>query len=227
MLVPDTGKAPAHDPSSKFTSVTFANLSSVGASTSAQALTKAKIKKSLPTTASNPTQALSKLAAHKEKLAALPEDERAVRAEREKWEKAGARVEGVKVHDDEARLKKAVKRKEKVKLKSKKAWCVLLSILSISPSKPLVTPLSPRLCGVFRNDELTCGVHRRDERKEQLSTAMAARQKKRADNITARAERKSDKRKGLRTKPKDKGRPGFEGKSFGKAKDKGKSKGKK
>ena len=64
----------------------------------------------------------------------------------------------------------------------------------------------------------------RDERKEQLATSMAARQKKRQDNITARAERRNDKRKGIKTKPKDKGRPGFEGKSFGKgkAKDKGK-----
>ena len=51
---------------------------------------------------------------------------------------------------------------------------------------------------------------------------MAARQKKRTDNIAARAERRNDKRKGLKTKPKDKGRPGFEGKSFGKGKTKGK-----
>ena len=62
----------------------------------------------------------------------------------------------------------------------------------------------------------------RDERKEQVATSMAARQKKRTDNIAARAERRNDKRKGLKTKPKDKGRPGFEGKSFGKGKTKGK-----
>ncbi|KAI8989106.1 surfeit locus protein 6-domain-containing protein [Trametes punicea] len=181
LLVPETSKAgappPGQDPASKYTSVAFSALAS-GSSAS-------KHKKNLPTTASNPTQALSQLAAHKEKLAALPEEERAARAEREKWEKANARIEGVKVHDDEARLKKAVKRKEKAKLKSKKAW---------------------------------------DERKEQLATTMAARQKKRADNIAARAERRNDKRKGLKTKPKDKGRPGFEGKSFGKAKGKDKAK---
>ncbi|RDX45875.1 SURF6-domain-containing protein [Lentinus brumalis] len=184
LLVPDTDKPAHHDPHSKFTSVTFASLSTGGSSSQA----KAKVKKHLPTTASNPVQALSQLTAHKEKLAALPEAERAARTEREKWDKANARIEGVKVHDDEGRLKKAVKRKEKQKFKSKKAW---------------------------------------DERKEELSASMAARQKKRADNIASRAERKNDKRKGLRTKPKDKGRPGFEGKSFGKGKPTGKAKGKK
>ena len=43
---------------------------------------------------------------------------------------------------------------------------------------------------------------------------MAAKQKKRADNIAMRNERKNDKRKGL-GKSKNKARPGFEGKSFG------------
>ncbi|KAL1948422.1 hypothetical protein VTO73DRAFT_12497 [Trametes versicolor] len=184
LLVPDdsTGVSSNHGP--KFTSVTFSALASASGSSAP------KHKKNLPTTASNPTQALSQLMAHKEKLAALPEQERAARAEREKWDKASARVDGVKVHDDEGRLKKAVKRKEKGKLKSKKAW---------------------------------------DERKEQVATTMAARQKKRTDNIAGRAERRNDKRKGVKTKPKDKGRPGFEGKSFGKGKgkDKGKAGGKK
>ena len=68
----------------------------------------------------------------------------------------------------------------------------------------------------------------RDERKEQLATSMAAKQKKRTDNIAARNERRNDQRKGIKLKAKDKGRPGFEGKSFGKGKSKGgKSSGKK
>ncbi|KAG6826350.1 hypothetical protein H0H92_000233 [Tricholoma furcatifolium] len=133
-------------------------------------------------TTNNPQQALEQLAARKEKLAAMPEEKRRAIAEREQWEKAEARMEGVKVHDDEGRLKKAVKRKEKEKSKSKKEW---------------------------------------DERKDQVTKSMMAKQKKRTDNIAMRNERRNDKRKGIKTKA----RPGFEGKSFGnkkKASNKGK-----
>jgi len=58
----------------------------------------------------------------------------------------------------------------------------------------------------------------RDERKEQLVASMAAKQKKRTDNIAMRNERRNDKRKGVKTK--NKARPGFEGKAFGKGKAK-------
>ena len=144
------------------------------------------------TTASNPSLALGQLTARKEKLAIMPEEKRKAVEEHEKWEKAEARMEGVKVKDDEARLKKAAKRKEKEKEKSQKRWCVK------SLRNPNVVSLKSHCC--------------RHERKDQTAASMAARQKKRADNIATKAERR-----------KGKSRPGFEGKSFGR---KGKSKSK-
>ncbi|CCM02006.1 uncharacterized protein FIBRA_04080 [Fibroporia radiculosa] len=177
LLVPDSNRpGPSNGPSSSYTNVAFSALAGSSSSKKGQHLK----------TASNPTQALQQLQIRKEKVAAMPEEKRKTLEEKQKWEKAEARMEGVKVHDDESRLKKAVKRKEKEKTKSKKTW---------------------------------------DERKEQLHTSMVAKQKKRADNIAMRNERRNDKRKGVKTK--NKARPGFEGKSFGKGKGKAPAKGKK
>ncbi|ETW77476.1 hypothetical protein HETIRDRAFT_327684 [Heterobasidion irregulare TC 32-1] len=182
LLVPDRppSSRPAHDPKSPFTNIAFSTLA-----TPADAPSSSKKAHQRLTTSANPTQALAQLAARKERLAALPADKRRQIEERERWQKAEARMEGVKVRDDEARLKKAVKKDEKEKGKSKKSW---------------------------------------DERKEQIGAAMAARQKKRTDNIAQRNERRSDKRKGTKPKASSKARPGFEGKAFGKGK--GKKKGK-
>ncbi|TFK65005.1 hypothetical protein BDN72DRAFT_801631 [Pluteus cervinus] len=160
LLVPDnTG------PQSSLTTIAFSSVAGSSKTKKAQHLK----------TSSNPRQALEQLASRKEKLAAMPVDKREAIEEKDKWAKAEARMEGVKVHDDEGRLKKAAKRKEKEKTKGKKQW---------------------------------------DERKEQLTASMAAKQKKRSDNIAMRNERRSDKRKGV--KPKGKARPGFEGKPMGK-----------
>ncbi len=99
------------------TNIAFSSISGPSSASSSKKLAHLK-------TSSNPAQALEQLAARKEKLASLPEEKRKEIQEREKWQKAEARMDGVKVRDDETRLKKAVKRKEKEKLKSKKSWCV-------------------------------------------------------------------------------------------------------
>ncbi|KZP06056.1 hypothetical protein FIBSPDRAFT_805242, partial [Athelia psychrophila] len=179
LLVPDepSTSRPSHGPN--HTNITYSSLAGAS-STSAKRVQSLKI-------SSNPSQALDQLTARKEKLAALPEDKRKSIEEREKWAKAEARMEGVKVFDDEGRLKKAVKRMDKEKKKSKKDW---------------------------------------DDRKEQITKSMAAKQKKRTDNIATRNDRASDKRKGVGKNKvaakAAKARPGFEGKSYGKGKDKGK-----
>ncbi|KAJ8508120.1 hypothetical protein ONZ45_g9593 [Pleurotus djamor] len=90
LIVPDTHRSSA-------TTVAFSALSE---RSSSKKLAHLK-------TSSNPSQALEQLAARKEKLASLPEEKRKEIQEKEKWQKAEARMEGVKVHDDEGRLKKA------------------------------------------------------------------------------------------------------------------------
>jgi len=89
--------------------------------TDASSLSKSKLPKKLQTS-NDPKQALAQLAAREARLKEMPAEKRVVVEEKDRWEKAAARMEGVKVKDDETRLKKAVKRAEKEKKKSKKEW---------------------------------------------------------------------------------------------------------
>ncbi|KAF6758020.1 surfeit locus protein 6-domain-containing protein [Ephemerocybe angulata] len=183
--VPKAPQLLVPDHSNKVANVVFSTVRDPSSSKPAASSSYKSLKAS-----SDPKQALLQLQAKKAKLEGLPEEKRKEIAERERWLKAEARMEGVKVRDDEGRLKKAVKRKDKEKMKTKKEW---------------------------------------SERKEQVSAAMAARQKKRTDNLAMRADRKKDKKsgagskKGAAGKGKGKARPGFEGKkTFGGSKGKGK-----
>ncbi|KHO01065.1 ribosome biogenesis protein Rrp14-C [Metarhizium album ARSEF 1941] len=66
--------------------------------------------------------ALLKVQNQKKRLQELDTEKRADVAEKEAWLTARRRAEGEKIRDDEAMLKKAVKRKESAKKKSEKAW---------------------------------------------------------------------------------------------------------
>jgi hypothetical protein len=113
LIVPD----PVHDRSgSGTTHVAFSSVPSAAGSSKAKRYT----------TASDPRVALNQVTSRAEKLASLPSEKRQAIEERSRWEKAEIRAEGGKIHDDAGRLKKAAKRKDKEKLKSKVEWHVLL-----------------------------------------------------------------------------------------------------
>ncbi|CAN3502689.1 ribosomal RNA-processing protein 14 [Diutina catenulata] len=94
---------------------------------------------------------LQRLEKKKERLAALPEDEQKKEMEKEKWMKVMQQAEGVKHKDDEKLLKKAIKRKEKQKMKSEREW---------------------------------------KDRKQTVKDTIAARQKRREENLAARKDSK-------------------------------------
>ncbi|RCI11392.1 hypothetical protein L249_7505 [Ophiocordyceps polyrhachis-furcata BCC 54312] len=71
---------------------------------------------------SDPKTALLKVQGQKKRLAELEPEKRADLTDKDTWLTARRRVEGDKIRDDEATLKKAVRRKEAAKKKSKKAW---------------------------------------------------------------------------------------------------------
>ncbi|PNH38062.1 hypothetical protein VD0004_g8746 [Verticillium dahliae] len=128
---------------------------------------------------SDPKTALLRLQNQKKKHAALDDARRDDIADKETWLTARRRAEGDKIRDDEATLKKTIKRKDKQKRKSEKEW---------------------------------------KDRTEGVAHAKAEKQKKREANLK---KRKDDKklgkagRKAVGAAAKKKGRPGFEGGSFG------------
>ncbi|KAL6898799.1 SURF6 domain-containing protein [Trichoderma evansii] len=71
---------------------------------------------------SDPKTALLKVQNEKKRIEELDTEKRKDIEEKESWLNARRRAQGEKVHDDEAMLKKAVKRKEANKKKSEKAW---------------------------------------------------------------------------------------------------------
>lgn len=80
-------------------------------------------KKKLKGPANNDIKAhLLKLEQKKHKLSHLTPEEQEKQKEKDQWQRVISQAEGVKVKDDEKLLKKALKRKEKQKLKSEIEW---------------------------------------------------------------------------------------------------------
>ncbi|KAH7154869.1 surfeit locus protein 6-domain-containing protein [Dactylonectria estremocensis] len=71
---------------------------------------------------SDPKTALIKVQNQKKRLEELDTEKREDIAEKDLWLTARRRAQGERIHDDEALLKRAVKRKEVAKRKSEKAW---------------------------------------------------------------------------------------------------------
>lgn len=122
LLVPEAGSVhnKSQDAQAKYTNVAFSSV------------TGAPKKGHHFKTTADPRQALRQVAARKDKLASMSEEKRKAVEEGEMWAKASAKLDGVKVRDDEIRLEKAAKRKEKEKSKSKKAWFVSLVLYCVT-----------------------------------------------------------------------------------------------
>jgi hypothetical protein len=136
------GSGRSDDPSG--TDVTFSKLKFA-----ADAHTDKKSRHAMP---ADPKAALAVLEARKareakraEKLEAKgPDADAEARAkekkESERWSRAEAAAEGVKLRDDEGLLKKAVKRKEKEKSKSAKEWYVAFAAPAKCSADPCLSP---------------------------------------------------------------------------------------
>ena len=71
---------------------------------------------------SNPSHALQKILAHKEKISSLEPEIRVAIERDEAWERAHLQAKGVSLKDNPELLKKAIKKKQKRKEKSKENW---------------------------------------------------------------------------------------------------------
>lgn len=72
----------------------------------------------------DPSIALNAINKRNEFLEKLTPQAKERAMEKDKWEKMELKAGGTKVYDEESKLKKMVKRKEKAKEKSRKDWCV-------------------------------------------------------------------------------------------------------
>lgn len=125
-VVPAAPVAPAEPGSIAFSSLDFTPSSAIHAHDAGKLSKKQKaaLASSSRTgiTSSNPTIALAALQNRSNFLEKLTPAARERAEEKDRWERMALKASGTKVYDEEARLKKMVKRKEKGKEKSRKDW---------------------------------------------------------------------------------------------------------
>ncbi|PSR79849.1 surfeit locus protein 6-domain-containing protein [Coniella lustricola] len=109
-------------PEHEATSFSFGRVTFADGTQMSQDLSYVKDKSGKKRSTADPKGALAKLEAQKKRLAGLDADKRKEVLEKETWLAARKRAEGEKVRNDESLLKKAVKRKEKIKKKSQSEW---------------------------------------------------------------------------------------------------------
>ncbi|KAL5612062.1 hypothetical protein BROUX41_000381 [Berkeleyomyces rouxiae] len=138
---------------------------------------------------SDPKTALLKLQNAKKRLAAMTPEKRAEIEDKEAWLTARRRAEGEKIRDDESSLKKAVKRKDRVKKRSEREW----------------------------NDRLKGVEKAKADKQKKRETNLRKRVDDKLERKLERASGKKRSKSGSGG-AKKKSRPGFEGSGFGKKK---------
>lgn len=89
--------------------------------------TERKRKRERPSMSSgDPSVALAAIENRKKFLSTHSVEARERAEDRDRWTAMAARAGGEKVYDDETKLKKAIKKREKVKERSKDKWCVVI-----------------------------------------------------------------------------------------------------
>lgn len=186
-----TSAAPAPSSSIAFSSLDFAASSALN-EVDAPKLSKKQREAlgkntKLGLTSHNPTVALSALNKRTEFLSKLTPEARERAEEKDKWERMAMRAEGTKVYDDEAKLKKMLKKKEKSKDKSRKDWYVTPSTFFLS-----IRDILLNICTIGLIARRQSKRHKHIQQRREKRTSMRVYSKKRIRRWVSNLQRASE-----------------------------------
>ncbi|KAK4046550.1 hypothetical protein OIV83_006002 [Microbotryomycetes sp. JL201] len=186
-----------------FSNLDFAHQSLLNANStmSPKALSKLSNKKNRHALPKDPNAALQVLAARKQKLSEMTDEQREKREDKDRWEKVELKAQGDKVRDDEKRLKKMAKRQEQIKRKSAKAWA--------ERKQQVQTNISTRI--EKRNANIQARIQAQKDKKSGIKNKSSSKTGKPGSGGKTKSSSHSH-------RPKAGGRPGFEGKGKPKSK---------